>query len=181
MLFNWLRLTDQQCIAHLNVLRTQPKKTRIDESLLEWYFELAVVQISGRTVNKVVARFNDGRLLRGITFDFDPSRDHFHVIQAGAAPGTKPADVQLADLKAVFFVKDFEGDPKHEERKEFDPNKPPLGRKIRVVFKDGETLVGVTPGYQSGRAGFFLLPADKESNAERCYVVAGSAQSIIFT
>lgn len=132
-------------------------------------------------MNKVVARFKDGRLLRGITFDFDPSRDNFHVIEAGAGPGTSPSDVQLADLKAVFFVRKFEGNPKHEERKEFDPNKPPLGRRIRVVFKDGETLVGVTPGYQSGRAGFFLLPADKASNAERCYVVSSSAQSINFT
>lgn len=132
-------------------------------------------------MNKVVARYNDGHVLRGVTFDFDSAKDHFHILEAGSAPGTKPVDVQLAALKAVFFVKDLEGDPQHEERKEFDPNKLPLGRKIRVVFNDGETLVGVTPGYQSGRAGFFLLPADKESNAERCYVVSGSAQSINFT
>jgi hypothetical protein len=132
-------------------------------------------------MNKVVARYNDGHVVRGITFDFDTSRDHFHIIEAGAEAGSKPTDVKLDELKAVFFVRDFEGDPTHEERKEFDPNKPPMGRKIRVVFKDGETLVGVTPGYQSGRAGFFLLPADKESNAERCYVVSSSAQSILFT
>ena len=59
-----------------------------------------------------------------------------------------------------------------------DLNKPPLGRKIRVVFKDGETLVGVTPGYHPARPGFFLLPADADCNTERCFVVAGSAQSV---
>ena len=132
-------------------------------------------------MNKVVARFTDGRTLRGLTYDFEASKASFHIIEADAAPGTRPVEVQLQELKAVFFVKDFAGDPQHKERKEFDPAHPPLGRKIRVVFKDGETLVGVTPGYQSGRAGFFLLPADADSNTQRCYVVASSAQSILFT
>jgi hypothetical protein len=129
-------------------------------------------------MNKVVARYLDGRLLRGVTFDFEPSRPHFHLNEAEAPPGSKPVEVQLKDLKAVFFVKDFAGDPKHQDRKEFDMNKPPLGRKIRVVFKDGETLVGVSPSYFPGRPGFFLQPADATSNTERCYVIAGSAQTI---
>lgn len=132
-------------------------------------------------MNKVVARFTDGRTIRGLTYDFEPSRASFHITEADAAPGTRPVEILLQALKALFFVKEFAGDPQHKERKEFDPAHPPLGRKIRVVFKDGETLVGVTPGYQSGRAGFFLLPADADSNTQRCYVVASSAQSINFT
>lgn len=129
-------------------------------------------------MNKVVARFLDGRLVRGVTFDFEPSRPHFHINEAGAPPGSKPVEVQLKDLKAVFFVRDFAGDPTHQDRKEFDPAKAPLGRKLRVVFKDGETLVGVSPSYLPGRAGFFLQPADATCNTERCYVIAGSAQII---
>jgi len=40
--------------------------------------------------------------------------------------------------------------------------------------------VGATTGYQPGRPGFFLVPADAESNIERCYVVAAATQEIKF-
>ena len=50
--------------------------------------------------------------------------------------------------------------PGYEERKDFDPSRPLSGRKIKVLFKDGETIVGTTQGYQPGRPGFFLVPAD---------------------
>lgn len=129
-------------------------------------------------MNKVVARFLDGRVVRGITFDFEPSRPHFHINEVEALPGTKPVEVQLKDLKAVFFVKDFAGDPGHQDRKEFDMTKPPLGRRIRVMFRDGETLVGMSSSYFPGRPGFFLQPADADSNIQRCYVIAGSAQTV---
>jgi uncharacterized protein DUF6982 len=86
--------------------------------------------------------------------------------------------VHTKDLKAVFFVKDFVGQPKHQARQEFDPTRPAMGRKIKVVFSDGEVLVGTTQGYQPGRSGFFMLPADQESNIERCYVVAAATKEI---
>jgi hypothetical protein len=41
-------------------------------------------------------------------------------------------------------------------------------------------MVGTTQGYQPGRPGFFLVPADTGSNTERCYVVAAAAQEISF-
>ncbi len=34
------------------------------------------------------------------------------------------------------------------------------GRKVKVLFKDGEVLVGSTMGYDIKRLGFFLFPAD---------------------
>jgi hypothetical protein len=131
-------------------------------------------------MNKVVARYTDGRLIRGVTFDFQPDRTKFHVNVADAARDAKPVEVLTAELKAVFFVRDLAGNPQHEECKEFNPAKPALGRKLKVVFRDGETLVGVTQGYQPNRPGFFLMPADAESNIERCYVVTGATQSVEF-
>jgi hypothetical protein len=41
-------------------------------------------------------------------------------------------------------------------------------------------LVGTTTGYQPGRPGFFLEPADANSNNERCYVVTSAAEEINF-
>lgn len=130
--------------------------------------------------NKVVARYQDGRVVKGFTNDFLPNKDHFHVAPADAPPGARPEEVKTAELKAVFFVRDFAGNPQYKDSQEFDPAKPPAGRKIRVVFKDGEVLKGTTQGYQPGRAGFFVVPADPGSNIERFYVVSGATQEVSF-
>jgi hypothetical protein len=131
-------------------------------------------------MNRIVARYQDNRLLKGITNDFLPAKDRFHVVPADNPPGTRPLEVLIADLKALFFVRDFTGHPEHHRSQEFDPSKPPVGRKIRVMFKDGEVMAGTTQGYQPGRPGFFLVPADSRSNNERCFVVAASTKEIAF-
>ena len=130
--------------------------------------------------NKVVARYQDGRILKGVTNDFLPNKENFHLELADGPPGAKPVEVRASELKGLFFVKDFAGNPGHEESQEFDASKPVIGRKIKVLFSDGELLVGTTQGYQPGRAGFFVTPADPQSNIERCYVVMAATHRIIF-
>ena len=129
-------------------------------------------------MNKIVARYLDGRILKGQTSDFFPGKPTFHVNALDAPPGTKPVEVALKDLKAVFFVKDFAGYPGRHPRPEFDTSRPPAGRKIKVAFKDNEVIVGITQAYQPDRPGFFLVPADPQSNNERCYVVREATQQI---
>ena len=87
-------------------------------------------------------------------------------------------EIRVKELKALFFVKDFAGVPAHQKRREFDPAHPISGRKIRIVFTDGEVLVGVTQGYLPNRAGFFVQPADVDSNNERCFVVASATKEV---
>ncbi len=134
----------------------------------------------GDRMNKVVVRFADGRMLKGVTADFVPAKDQFHVSDRSAPVGTRPVVVNTKELKALFFVKDYAGDPRHSDRKKFDPARASVGRRIKAVFKDGEVLVGTTQGYQPGRPGFFLVPADPDSNNERCYVVAAATRQIAF-
>ncbi len=129
-------------------------------------------------MNQVVARFADGRLLKGATGDFYPAKDCFHVVPAEG--DLRPVEVRTSELKAIFFVKDLQGDPEHEQTRDFDPARPVAGRKIQVTFADGELLVGATQGYQPGRPGFFLVPADDDANTERCYVVASATLDISF-
>jgi len=129
-------------------------------------------------MNKVVARFADGRTVKGMTADFLQTRDTFHVAEAMADDEKAPLEIHTKDLKALFFVKDPDGDPHHVETQEFDPAHPPTGRRIRVTFTDGEVLTGTTTGYHPARPGFFLVPADPESNIERCWVVATSTQEV---
>jgi hypothetical protein len=57
--------------------------------------------------NKIVVRYNDGRLMKGITSDFMPNRDLFHLVPMDASPGVRPVDVPVRELKAVYFVKDY--------------------------------------------------------------------------
>ena len=127
-------------------------------------------------MNQVVARFLDGTTLKGQTSDFLPAKSLFHI----TANGDKPREVKVPDLKALYFVRDLEGDPDHHKTNDFPPFAPTPGRKVRVAFKDGEILVGTTQGYQPDRPGFFLLPADPRSNNERCFVVMASTQSVAF-
>jgi hypothetical protein len=132
------------------------------------------------TLNKVVVRYADGRIIKGTTADFLPTKEMFHVNVSTEPVGAKPLEVNKNELKALFFVKDFEGNSRHVEANEFDPGHPPAGRRIKVLFKDGEVIVGTTTGYQPGRPGFFLVPADADSNVERCYIVTAATKEINF-
>ena len=124
--------------------------------------------------NRVVARYRDGRTAKGSTADFLPGREFFHVL----SPAGQTVPVRHAELKAVFFVRDLAGDPAHRERNAFEPGQAAPGRRIRVVFQDGEVLVGTTQGYQPGRPGFFIVPADPKSNIERCFVIAAATRDV---
>lgn len=124
--------------------------------------------------SQVVVRYRDGRLLKGVTSNFLPARDGFHV----QTPGGEVAEVSQAELKALFFVRDLAGDPKRRDASGFDPGRPAPGRKIRVEFVDGEVIVGTTQGYQRSRPGFFVFPADAGSNNERCFVVTAATRRV---
>lgn len=130
--------------------------------------------------NKIVVRYLDGRILKGYTGDFLPTKPVFHLALFDAPANSKPTQVQIAELKAVFFVKNLSGNPDHSEELEFTPGRPVIGRKIRVVFKDGEVLVGTTQGYDPSRVGFFLIPVDTQSNNERCFVVRNATVNVSF-
>jgi hypothetical protein len=130
--------------------------------------------------SKIVARYRDGRALKGTTQNFFPNKPVFHVNRHG---GTGPGDlveVNLEDLKAIFFVKDFLGNAKHVERKKLAPGERPQGRLMEVACKDGEVIVGTTTGYDPKRPGFFLFPIDPSTNNARVYVVASYVRSARF-
>lgn len=130
--------------------------------------------------NKIVIHYQNGRLAKGITTDFFPNKDSFHLIPADTSPGAKPLDVSVPELKAIFFVRKFDGNPHYEDRQEFDSAKNTIGRKIKVAFRDGELLVGTTNGYEPNRPGFFVTPADPISNVERCFVVKAATREVSF-
>jgi hypothetical protein len=119
-------------------------------------------------VNHVVARFLDGRIIKGQTLDVDPARPTFHI----RPPAKPPIEVRLADLKALFFVKDLTGNPKRVEAMEIesDDSRARGAHAIEVEFADGERVVGLTVRYPPVRPFFYILPADEASNNLRILV-----------
>jgi hypothetical protein len=119
---------------------------------------------------KVVVAYLDGRRLKGYTNDFSPVRDQFFLFPEGEdqKPVGRGTAVRIADLKALFFVKDFAGNPVHDE----SPGAAPLpGRKIEIIFSDGERMVGCSVAYNPKSLGFFMQPTDPASNNERMFIV----------
>jgi len=124
--------------------------------------------------NKVVARFKDNTLMKGTTSDFSPNKKEFHLKLMNGE--IVPIDVEK--LKALFFVKDLEGNKDHKE--EYADAVPGGGRKVRIEFNDGETVIGFSQGYSPNRPGFFVIPADAQSNNERFYVVSSATRQVSF-
>jgi len=88
--------------------------------------------------SKIVARFADGRIKKGSTWDFTPNERIFHIAIDHDGQPTTMEQLDLADLKAVYFVKTLAGTPDYAERKENadgDSHKCP---KVEDTFSDGE-------------------------------------------
>lgn len=127
---------------------------------------------------KIVVRYKDGRLLKGFTHDFHPTRAHFAIWPSVNAPQHEGVQVPIAGLKAVFFVRDFRGDADYVEEKRFEQGGH--GRRIEVTFFDQEVLVGRTLSYRPEGQGFFLLPADPRTNNVRVFVVTSAVRHVRF-
>lgn len=119
---------------------------------------------------KVIARFTDGRMVRGYTDNFWATRPQFNLHEVGTTDG-QGVVVQIADLKAVFIVKSFEGGGGHADAGSVSDNLNLNGTPMRVRFKDGESILGSTMSYDPRGQGFFLFPADPRSNNERIFIV----------
>ena len=130
--------------------------------------------------NKVVVHYLDGKIIKGQTIDFLPTKPTFHVSLIDAPPNTPPLEINISGVKAIFFVKDYVGNSRREEILGFSVDKPAIGRKIKVTFRDGEVLVGTTQGYDASRPGFFIIPADPDSNNDRCFIVASATRQVSF-
>jgi len=124
--------------------------------------------------HKVVATMKDGTVKKGMTDNFAPHRPVFHI---ELDDGTQE-DVELESLKALFFVKEFQG--KKERQYKYRNIPAWSGRKLKVLFADGESIIGYALEYDASKSGFFLTPADVKGNNERVYIVASSTKHVVY-
>jgi len=125
-------------------------------------------------INKVVAKFKNGSIKKGTTSDFFPNKAIFHLKSATG----EILDINIEELKAVYFVKTFEGNKGRMDT--YTDDVPGGGRKVQVKFSDGEMLIGYTQGYSPTRSGFFVIPADLKNNNDRIYVIASATEKVSF-
>ncbi len=127
--------------------------------------------------NKIVAHTRDGRIIKGLTHDFDPAREFFHILPAEG--GGVPVRVRTADLKALFYVKDFLGNRDYQAPRRFG-GAAGRGPRCVVTFADGEVIFGFTPDYSEHAVGYTVYPADPEDNNEKLFVLAAAVRGIDF-
>jgi len=84
----------------------------------------------------------------------------------------------MKDLKAVFFVRDFNGNRGYQESQAVEGQRH--GRRLEVTFQDDEKLVGTSEAYNPQKLGFFLFPADGKSNNSRIFIVNKNVQKVKF-
>mgnify|MGYP001571831094 CR=1 FL=1 len=125
--------------------------------------------------NKIVLHFLDKRIVKGITNNFSPNKKLFHIEEMVTK---KTIEVDVGQLKGIFFVKSHEGNKQYKEKKNI--KRSGLGRKVTVTFRDGETVIGYTTGFSRDRAGFYLFPEDPDSNTIKIFVVIDATKAIAF-
>ena len=125
----------------------------------------------------VVARYRTGEVVKGYTRDFFPERPVFHILPKG---GQVSVQVKTPELKGVFFVRDLLGNRLRNKGRRFPAvdQGPHTGRRVAVLFEDGELLVGYAQTYSAERAGFFVFPADPNSNNIRVYVLRAATKQV---
>jgi hypothetical protein len=128
-------------------------------------------------LNRVVAHCVDGKLVKGTTQDFFPNRSRFHVQPIDGSAGI---EIRCKNLKALFFVREFGGNPSRRDLRGFlaSPGETAQGKKIAVRFKDGELLCGYSLSYMPDREGFFMFPSDSGCNNLRIYVVVAATVEV---
>lgn len=123
----------------------------------------------------VVARYLDGRMVKGFCRGFTPSRGFVQISPLPDAPASSLMTVPMRQLKGLFFVHDLERAPQA-----LDPTPASRGRTIEVTFTDGEVLKGTTLNYTVDGPGFFLSPHEERGNNLRVYVTTAAVHHVRF-
>ncbi len=123
-------------------------------------------------LRKIILRYLDGRTVPAFAPIFDAGTDPISVADIGGLPLRVPLD----ELKAVFYVRTFSGNPEYDPIKDpADLPRPPNGRVLVLDFKDGERIYGDVPEADvDASKGFFVTVLDPEDNNLLLYVNPGS-------
>ena len=136
-----------------------------------------------RENQKVILRFIDGKMLKGYIQDLKIAEEYLYLEDES----NHQLKVRLKELKAIFYVKKFEGERGHPEKKVFTGVRPGA-KSVFVKFKDGETIMGNMENAIPWQKGFFpetmkekaftIVPADENSNNTKILVVTTAVKDV---
>lgn len=113
---------------------------------------------------EAVFHFVGGRTERGyLETAPDPDAPSFRAVVNGES-----MEIDVRELKAVFFLRSTAAAASEAE--------PSGGSILAVEFSDGEVIRGRSGGFNPGKSGFYLYPADRSKN-ERVFVVSSAVVS----
>ncbi len=127
---------------------------------------------------KIVVNMRSGIVHKGVTHDFSPKQDAFHVLPGEG--GGVPIRVKLDDMKAMFWVKDYLGNRDFVARRDFEPGRATEGRRAIMTFVDGETMWGSITEEDPSALGFFFVPSDERDNNLKIFVVRTGLKDLRF-
>jgi hypothetical protein len=137
-------------------------------------------------IHRVVVRFSNGKILKGYVRNFVANEIFVLVEEVGTQT---EESIPINELKAIFFVKTFEGVSGYRDKKAYGIRQG-TGRKVYVRFNDGESMIGFLEGEipwkkgfflskpNSKVKGFFLIPVDSGSNNIKVFIVGSSIKDI---
>lgn len=128
------------------------------------------------THKKVIVELLDRKTSRGF---LNPARIAQAELLDLLTPDGAHEEIELAKVRAIYFVREFDGDYEPERKAFF--SRPKLdGLWVKVRFKDNETLEGVVPNDLLGllENGLHLTPPDMNSNADRIFVPRGALSEV---
>ena len=117
-----------------------------------------------RRRQRLVVRTREGKVAYGFTMALNKNAEGFHLdlVDKNNQPLGKAVHVQFKDLKAIYYVKSYDG--------RFDPDKydhtmPDNGVPLVLLFEDGEIVKGHALGTGYVREPrFYFVPEERESN-----------------
>ena len=126
------------------------------------------------SMGKVVVRARDGSIHNGFASDEYIATDLIKVLSNKG----DEQEFSMDDVKAIFFVKEFEGNSKHEELKFLNNHTRKKWVWVRVTFFDGEALEGRVENTKTllSSPGFYLWPSDEDTNNDLVYIVTDALQ-----
>ncbi len=125
--------------------------------------------------SKVVVRLKDKTLLKGKIINFSPFFSFFKVELLNG----ELVIVNIDTIKAIFFVKSFEGNKQYTYK--YEDKLSWVGDKITLTFDDGEKMVGYSEHFDFSPKGYFITPADLDGNNTYVFASKSAVNSMSFS
>lgn len=136
-------------------------------------FDKVVVHLNGRVIKGYIESQHweelEGLLVQGL-------RRVPEILRLRRADDDSFQDVPVNEVKAVFFVKSFEGQGSRNDLKFFSNAPMVHGVWVQLQFKDGEIMEGIILNgmHHLTEPGFFVHPTDPDANNKLVYVLKSS-------